>query len=83
MCMSTELCYKNSMLGSQNGPLIIIAVFIYYQSKICHFVLDSNDCLPFNPCLNGGICNDGLNTFTCTCLPGFTGDRCETSKNGL
>lgn len=36
-----------------------------------------DDCAP-NPCLNGGTCADGVNTFTCTCAAGYTGTTCET-----
>lgn len=24
---------------------------------------------------------DGVNTFSCHCLPGFTGDKCQTDMN--
>ncbi len=41
--------------------------------------LDINECAN-TPCLNGGICTDGVNTFTCTCQAGFTGAYCQTSK---
>lgn len=34
-----------------------------------------------DPCSNGGICEDGIDTFTCTCLPGFRGPRCEEDIN--
>jgi Notch-like protein len=42
-------------------------------------VLDIDECMN-GPCLNGGTCNDGVNEYTCTCAPGFTGNDCETSK---
>ena len=29
------------------------------------------------PCLNGGLCTDGLASFTCHCTPGFTGVQCQ------
>ena len=32
-----------------------------------------------SPCLNGGVCTDGLGTFTCTCPPQFGGATCELS----
>eukprot|EP00057_Strongylocentrotus_purpuratus_P014994 XP_011669468.1 PREDICTED: uncharacterized protein LOC105440709 [Strongylocentrotus purpuratus] len=39
---------------------------------------DINDCSP-DPCENGGICNDGVYTFTCVCDPGYTGPTCGTA----
>ena len=29
-------------------------------------------------CSNGGSCVDGVNNYSCKCIPGFTGDRCQT-----
>ena len=31
--------------------------------------------------MNGGTCVDGLGSFTCNCLAGFTGNRCEEDMN--
>ena len=39
-------------------------------------VADINDCSE-DPCLNGGICNDGVNTYDCTCTMEWTGETCE------
>ncbi|HVV50023.1 MAG TPA: hypothetical protein VHO06_10225, partial [Polyangia bacterium] len=36
-----------------------------------------NNCAP-NPCLNGGTCTNGVNTFTCACATGYTGTTCAT-----
>lgn len=36
-----------------------------------HFCLD--------PCQHGGICIDGLNSYVCNCMPGYTGTNCETN----
>jgi len=35
-----------------------------------------DDCDP-NPCENNGTCIDGINSFICDCVDGFTGDTCE------
>ena len=33
-----------------------------------------------SPCTNGGSCVGGSTAFTCNCVAGFTGPRCEVSK---
>ena len=39
----------------------------------------ADNCLS-EPCENGGVCSDGINTFSCDCPPGWTGDTCENGK---
>ncbi|KAK2854176.1 hypothetical protein Q5P01_006837 [Channa striata] len=40
---------------------------------------DLNYCTHHKPCLNGATCtNTGQGSYTCSCLPGFTGASCET-----
>ena len=41
---------------------------------------DINECSS-SPCLNGGTCTDGINSFSCECYPGYTGKNCETGKH--
>ena len=31
-----------------------------------------------NPCAHNGTCIDGVNSFTCSCVDGYTGHDCET-----
>ena len=39
--------------------------------------VDIDDC-ESNPCQNSGICNDGVNEYSCDCAKtGFTGTNCE------
>jgi hypothetical protein len=40
---------------------------------------DINDCAD-DPCTNSGTCIDHVNNFTCACVDGFTGNRCETGR---
>ena len=43
--------------------------------------LDIDDCAT-HPCKNHGTCHDGINKYTCTCPPGFSGTQCQTGTNG-
>ena len=40
--------------------------------------IDINDC-EGNPCFPGGTCKDGLDSFTCVCECGYTGELCDQS----
>ena len=44
--------------------------------------VDINECAG-DPCLNGGTCTDGVNSYTCSCAAGFTGKDCETSESQI
>lgn len=50
-----------------------------YRGHLCE--VNINECEP-NPCVNGASCMDGLGSYTCRCLPGFNGTRCETGTIG-
>lgn len=51
----------------------------WYLYVYINFFLDINEC-ESNPCQNGGACEDGENSYTCTCLLGYTGHDCETGN---
>uniref|UniRef100_A0A8C7PS29 Sushi, von Willebrand factor type A, EGF and pentraxin domain-containing protein 1 n=1 Tax=Oncorhynchus mykiss TaxID=8022 RepID=A0A8C7PS29_ONCMY len=42
--------------------------------------LEIDECLS-SPCLNGGVCDDLMGGYSCTCLPGYSGYRCEVNVN--
>ncbi|WAQ94333.1 FBP1-like protein [Mya arenaria] len=44
------------------------------------FLSDINECAS-SPCLNGGLCEDRINSYICHCVPGLTGDRCQSDVN--
>ncbi|XP_077984887.1 uncharacterized protein LOC144439473 [Glandiceps talaboti] len=39
---------------------------------------DVNECLS-NPCQNGATCNDNIDSYTCTCIKGYTDVNCQTN----
>ena len=48
-------------------------------SNLWNAFADINDCSD-SPCENGGNCTDGLNTYNCSCVAGYTGKNCTTGK---
>ncbi|XP_078485755.1 uncharacterized protein LOC101242992 isoform X2 [Ciona intestinalis] len=48
-----------------------------YDKKNWICVRDIDDCASM-PCANGGTCTDGVASFTCACVNGYTGTNCET-----
>ena len=48
--------------------------------SVLFFSKDIDDCVN-HTCQHGGSCVDGVNNYSCNCLRGFTGDRCETGKH--
>ena len=74
----TEIYVKNETLVV--SELWIIHLIIYQQIFKKHFsFLDINECSS-GPCQNGGTCVDGVNRYTCSCAPGYTGINCQTSR---
>ena len=63
-------------------PAIVIVILlvriIFHNYVICSY-LDIDECAS-SPCQNGGACVDGVNGFTCNCLPGYTDTLCSTGK---
>ena len=38
--------------------------------------VDTDECSS-DPCMNGGTCTDGVNSYSCACVAGYTGEDCE------
>jgi hypothetical protein len=41
------------------------------------YAVDTDEC-DYSPCENAGVCHDHVNAFSCACLAGYEGERCET-----
>ena len=62
-----------------NDYCVSLLMFLSMQISI----LDVDDCAN-NPCNNSATCTDGINSYSCTCLAGYTGTDCQTGmKNYL
>ncbi|XP_072021345.1 uncharacterized protein [Amphiura filiformis] len=64
--------YTLALCTIRNGIQSEAAVLVFQLDEI-----HANDC-GLSPCLNGGSCTDGLDTYTCACATGFEGTNCET-----
>ena len=42
--------------------------------------IDIDDCLN-HTCAKSGLCEDGINTYSCNCSAGYTGERCLTGRS--
>ena len=65
---------------------IVIPVIFLWATPENYFLIDRNtnfididDCVN-HTCANGGLCVDGVNSYTCNCSAGYTGERCLTGK---
>ena len=52
---------------------------IYFHPFIHILPLDINECSSL-PCQNDGTCHDQVDGYTCSCVPGFSGDICEVGE---
>ncbi len=65
-------------------PNLFVSHFNRIISQCFFFSMfpDLNYCTHHKPCLNGATCtNTGQGSYTCTCLPGYTGASCEIQVN--
>ena len=57
-------------------------VWLLVQEKCVedHYdIVDIDECAS-DPCANGGNCTDQVNKYNCSCVAGYDGNRCQTSK---
>jgi len=58
---------------------LIHIIFIFIYAASINIYLIANQVCLFRSCFNGGSClpDKEKQTFSCSCLPSWTGDRCE------
>ena len=76
----TVECYRQTK-SQVNYGRSLKKILLWTQCFAVFWFSDIDDCAN-SPCQNGGSCTDGVNQFTCQCVPGFTGTNCEISKYG-
>ena len=50
--------------------IFLLSILITFLFIIC---LDIDECIS-NPCITNSTCIDGINSYTCECKEGFTGN---------
>ena len=59
-----------------NKQIVLLCSMLHYVNFL---FADINEC-DINLCKNGGSCEDLVNSFICTCPPGYDGTSCEIGK---
>ncbi|XP_078660964.1 uncharacterized protein LOC144905260 [Branchiostoma floridae x Branchiostoma belcheri] len=70
-----NICNNGFCSTCFNGAYSFCDCLNGYEGDLCN--IDIDDCSS-NPCQNGGVCSDGVNSYTCSCPAGFGGDNCQT-----
>ena len=55
------------------------AMIICHSFAFANYFVDVDDCVRVT-CSFHGTCVDGVNSHTCSCEQGYTGDNCEIGK---
>ena len=58
---------------------VALKLYLDHLFLLENSLTDIDDCVN-HTCGNGGSCEDGVNSYSCNCLVGFTGDQCETGR---
>lgn len=66
-----NLSYSNKILANS---LMIIDSLMHCSFRRC---VDVDECQS-KPCLNGGTCEDAVDSYTCLCALGYTDPQCSS-----
>lgn len=78
LCENRAICMQTNPNKSveelpQNDRILCYCLPDFYGNKCQH---KYNDCYSY-PCLNDGICIDGIDSYTCNCSKGYIGTNCQ------
>ena len=76
--LATPCSQQQNFFLSRLRMLLFHLVLIYQSKKCCCIFTDINECLS-NPCLNDGKCENKINSYSCECVNGYTGNRCQNA----
>ena len=69
----------SNTVGLENLLISFSSYIIKFGYHNLYYFLDIDDC-ESTPCENGGTCEDGVNSYNCTCMPGYSGHDCGTGN---
>ena len=52
---------------------------LFIHLCVCVSIVDIDECLSGH-CQNGATCKDGVNSYTCNCAAGYTGQNCSIGQ---
>ncbi|KAM6953504.1 cubilin [Aplochiton taeniatus] len=76
-CATNNPCVNGQCVSTSTAPGYVCNCNPGWEGPTCN--QNVNECAS-NPCLNGGTCHDGLNSFSCTCNDQWTGPLCQTPQ---
>ena len=76
-----------SILLVPRGVLYFKEIYFHAMIELAYFLIDRNanfldiDDSVNNTCSNDGLCVNGVNSYSCNCSSGYTGERCLTGTS--
>ncbi|XP_078572109.1 uncharacterized protein LOC144859362 [Branchiostoma floridae x Branchiostoma japonicum] len=67
----------NPVITTRYIQVVVKTYHVAAKMRIEFLGCDDTDDCQSNPCKNGGTCVDGLDSYSCNCIYGFSGDTCE------